>query len=199
MYIGYRAWNLRFIENDIYLSSLAADFDWLGPVVESGAKPVSFKDESFDVLSYSHHSEYGIFSFKNYSTLKEAFEFEDLNGGIKGIIQPFGLVRIHEDGYRSEKAQVLAICDNIGCCFVNYVSDDLEPEYCTAKAIITNGIHTFCGDHRSRFKELDQYLFKKRGAIPLDDILQKLSVRYGCEIIGEDKMENFKEEYYGTW
>lgn len=196
MLIGFRAWIPRLDSNsNPILKSFVADHYWEGPVCE-GKRPLAQLDKESSFYSSEKDEGFGFFSLSEFNYLAKMLFDEDMEDSIMGVVQPYGLVQNHRDGYRSERAQVVALCDHVKCALGScdesvdmwiVHNDDMKMTgVCSGHTGILNAtwMKSLCGDN-PRIIEHSQYM-------------KGLSIRYHCDIIKYNEFINSKENY-GSW
>lgn len=198
MLIGYRAWipvldyNLKPV-----LQSFTTDYLWHTPVA-SGPPPVGESDfeERISRGSLEIDHSLGFFSFNHPKYLASMLYEDDMEDAISGLIQPFGLVRKFERGFRSQSAQVLALSTYTKCLLVE----------CSAPAsrwiVHKNNrrLSGLCCSHEDtiKFTWMKSFVGENPAIIANEALLTDLGNRYQCDIIEHSEMNNFKENY-GSW
>lgn len=202
MLIGYRCWQ---VDNDYQtLLSIVANYKWEGPIVESGAKPLALTDDDLTVMETTrHHPHLGIMSYKHVDNLLE--NEEDVKGGVLGIIHPYGTVRKHKQdetgdaGYRSEKAQILAICNWARCDFGSGKLD--EPwQSCPHDAEFYNGAFFVCKSHYLEFMDRDWYIMANKPHVRTAELFENIAKKYDADLLSfYDFVRAEEDQRYGSW
>lgn len=198
MLIGYRAWNLS-LDNNLkpILRSFTADYAWESPV-ETGPPPVGETDfdERISRALFDRDPSLGFFSFNNAKFLFSMLYEDDMEDSASGIIQPFGLVRKFEKGFRSQSAQILALSVHVKCAlaecsssadfWVVHKNNHRMTGLCSSHADVTKDtwMKTLCGENPAM--------------IDRPVLFAGLSNRYQCDIIEHSELTNIKENY-GSW
>ena len=196
MLIGYRAWLPRLdTNNDAWLESLVSAFVWEGPIVSTGI-PKDEIDEEADIIfnGLANDPTLGIHSYNTYGNLIEGWADEDAGGLLIGAIQPFGTVVHAEEGFRSEKAQVLAVVKYVGCDFMAPAGTGRK--HCNQLAPLFDGRHFFCKDHAEYLQKIQWKIKIMSGEmIETDEFMRKLSARYGCDLVTASELSTLEEKY----
>jgi hypothetical protein len=192
MLIAFRAWRpLMFSDGTPILKSFIADYYWEGPVSE-GSKPSDVVNEA-NSYSYKRDEKFGFFSYTKFESLSNMLHEEDLEDSISGVVQPFGLVQHHRNGYRSQRAQMIALCDRVKCALAR-CDNSVETWIVHENKI---GITGVCSDHlgimnaswmKSQCGDNPEYIDHSK-------YLSDLALRYHCDIVNYDELKNFKENY----
>jgi hypothetical protein len=198
MKIGYRCWFLDCDDEDPALRSLLAESLWTGPVYEC-ERPIA--DEQIgDVYEFGEERRnYGIHSYKSPELIDAAVESEGIGGLLVGVVNNYGLVRIHKNGFRSQYSQILALSRNIKCDVVTRdkhgaatVCSDRADHYITSIFSCDNHVETLrdaYGIYSDRLPIMD-----------LDDIFKGLAKRYHCDIIDSNELYTYEERFRnGSW
>lgn len=196
MIVAYRTWK-PVANNDgkLRLSSLLNEFIWESPVVECDP-PRKIHNIELEVhQSVDIDPSLGFYSFKKYDDMCDELFEADLSGMIKGAIQIFGRVRVHEYGYRSQKAQILAISNSIGCEYVVNRNDFYDAETCGKDAHFFYGQAFFCSHHLDLLKSATYY-YNYNNEILLSYLLRKISDFYQCEILSDEEIMEIQENGY---
>jgi hypothetical protein len=196
MIIAFRAWipTLK-VDHTPILKSFVANYYWEGPVVE-GSKPTANIDNHELTVDSNTNEEFGFFSFSSFSSLPEMLFEEDMEDSIMGVVQPFGLVQHHEQGYRSSSLQVIALCDRVKCAlgrcdesvevWVAHKQNDRITGVCSNHIGIINAkwMQSLCGENPLMIDH-SQYM-------------KGLAFKYHCEILDYNQLKKAKENY-GSW
>lgn len=191
--IGYRFWHLDLDEKKMpLLRSATASYDWtqntvgetLDSLYEVDCKKHSYFDKETNgwvKITYNPDAEeyyipnIGFWGFNSLSRTKlEAFEYDIPN--VVGIVNGFGKIHIHENGFRSEFCQILGFSNKIPCMFhmENKANVYFYDEY---------GV-CYCDQH-----EKEEILKPKpRVQYGHDKILKDLSNRYEAPILSDHEM-----------
>jgi hypothetical protein len=195
MLVGYRAW-LPEVDNigDPILKSFVADYRWEGPVAE-GSKPLKDFGEEDSFTSSERDEGYGFFSLSKFFHLSNMLFDEDMQDSIMGVVQPYGLIQRHRDGFRSQRAQVVALCSRVKCALAR-CDESVDAWIVHANNVKMTGVcsnhlgvlntawmKTLCGDN-PRLIDHNEYI-------------QGLAKRYHCEILDYNEFKK-AEEYYGS-
>lgn len=192
MLVAFRAWKpLMYSDNKPILKSFIADYYWETPVAD-GDKPSDIVDEA-NSYSYKRNEKFGFFSYSSFKALSNMMYEEDLEDSISGIVQPFGLVQHHKNGYRSQRAQMIALCDRVKCAlgrcdesvdvWIVHEDNTKITGVCSDHLGIINAkwMKSLCGDNPT-YMDHSQYM-------------SDLSTRYHCDIVNYNQFKNFKENY----
>lgn len=196
MKIAYRAWMPgNNTDDEFRLYSLVNDYEWEGPVVGS-QRPRKIEDVDIEVHnSMEIDPGLGFYSAKNYNRLISEVYDSGLGGVLRGAVQIYGTVRVHEYGYRSQYCQVLALSNQIGCEFIVNRRDIYDAEVCDGDASFIYGSAFFCTEHLNVLKS-GVYYYNSKEEYYLADFLQKVSRFYQCEILSDNEIREIGKNGY---
>jgi hypothetical protein len=196
MKLGYRAWLPgNNDKNEFRLYSLINEFEWDGPVVGSD-KPRKITDIDKEVYSSDEIDPgIGFFSYKNYNRLiMEAYQ-TGLGGIIRGVVQVFGTVRVHQYGFRSQYSQIIALSDQIGCEFVINRLNGYDAQVCDLDASFIYDKYFFCTNHLNQLKK-SVYYYEPGKEIYLPEFLRKVANFYQCDIMTDKEIREIGKNGY---
>lgn len=205
MYIGYRIWSpIHSAKDGDYLESIFATEKWDKPVMETG-KPIEGLD--FDYLinnNIPNDPTIGYMSYNDIGGVLQHVETEYMSGYVMGAIAPFGRVVIHENGYRSEKAQIIALVKYVECDYIVAWGERngvVEGVHCSDHADYLAGRYFFCEDHFNILAASDLYRDESvYGTIYTEDFFKNLSDIYQCDLVTFKELTELKEKYEnGPW
>lgn len=180
---GYRMWSPAItLDGEPILESVVAPVLWDNVIMEA-------QEISTSLIDYEPH--WGIHSFKEPEYLFETFDYKENGGFIIGAIAPFGLTYFHERGYRSAKAQIVALCDYITCetCETKAATKFWRFSNPFAEVSSKSAFFAFCDFHSSsRFIPSDI-----KELIDVNDFLEALSKRYHCDIVNLTQFKNMED------
>lgn len=189
MNVGFRAWLPEYDERGPCLGSLISSFKWNGPVVSTGMPRDGLEDENIVFNLNTDDPTMGIHSYNSYKNLMRGVQAEETGGLLLGAIQPYGTVIFHETGFRSQKAQVLAICKETHC---DFLVDMHERIPCKTQAEWVDGYYFFCTDHA---REYIGFTGQRDDIVDFEIYIGQLSRRYGCDIVDLTELSKLKEKY----
>jgi hypothetical protein len=192
MIIAYRAWMPGENEQGQFrLLSLINDYVWDSPVV-GGVKPRKINNIETEVHgSMNVDPGLGIFTYKNYDGLISEIWDTGLPGIIRGAVQVYGTVRVHERGYRSQYAQILAISNSIECEFVIDRKDIYDAKICGKNAEFVYNKAFFCPYHTDLLKS-GIYHFNPLELFELGAFLEAVGNFYQCDIMPDEEIRHIK-------
>lgn len=197
MKIGYRCWFLDCDGDEPILRSLLAESGWEGPIFECD-RPIE-NDEIGDVFELGVENKgYGVHSYNSPEMIEAAVHSEGVGGLLIGVVGNYGLIRIHQRGYRSQYSQVLALSRNIRCDVVTRDND--VPRFCDKRAdhYITDIFS--CDEHVATLRKSYGIYEDRLPVKDLDEIFVGLMKRYHCDIIDGNDIYTYGKEYdNGSW
>jgi len=179
---GYRMWvpGIDNFNNKPILHSLVAPVVWEDPVLEA-------QELSTSLIDYEPH--WGIHSFNTPESLFEYTDWKENGSLILGVIAPFGLTYFHEKGFRSAKAQIVALCNYLLC------------ERCDKQAAVLWRWDLLCPNRHNMntyalcdFHSGSRFVSDPHYFISVQDFLTALSKRYQCDIVSLNEFMYMEDE-----